>query len=431
LQGAFLLKLWPFPRKNKAKDKVKDSYNGEISLDQAIELIANEIGATIGGKSGSGFAVNEETAMRFSAVYACVSLLAGTIAALSCEVFKRVGTDERDYAFNHPAFKLVNTQPNNFMSAYIFWETIGYDCFLSGNAYGVIGRNASGVPSSVSWLPSRSVTPFYNPDKTRIWYRVPMAGGKTVVFDQDDILHFPCIGWDGLQGMSPIKAARESIGLGLAGENFNSKYFTNGVQSDIAISFPKPLGEEAKKAFKKYLKDRYAGPDNARIPLVLSSDAKVTNLQMNAEDAQMMHSRVFQIEDICRFYGVPLHLVSSTEKSTSWGSGIEEQTIGFVKFTLRKRVKMMEQEINRKLIRSNQYFCKFNMESLLRGDVKTRAEFYKVALGGNQVPGFMTVNELRKLENRKPFEDPKYDQPYEPPQKDETKEPQPLRRNEA
>lgn len=424
------MKLWPIRRKNKSKDKVKDSYNGEISLDQAVELIANEIGAVVGGKSGSGFSVNEETAMRFSAVYACVSLLAGTIAALPCEIFQRVGQDERDYAFNHPAFKLVNSQPNNFMSAYVFWETIGNDCFLAGNAYGAIGRKANGDPSSISWLPSRAVTPFFNPDKTRIWYRFPIAGGKTVVFDQDDMLHFPCIGWDGLQGMSPIKAARESIGLGLAGENFNAKYFTNGVQSDIAISFPKPLGEKAKKAFKKHLKDRYAGPDNSRLPLVLSSDAKVTNLQMNAEDAQMMHSRVFQIEDICRFYGVPLHLVSSTEKTTSWGTGIEEQTIGFVKFTLRKRIKMMEQEINRKLIRSNEYFAKFNMESLLRGDVKTRAEFYKVALGGNQVPGFMTVNEMRKLENRKPFDDPKYDHPYEPPQKDETKQ-QPPRRNEA
>jgi HK97 family phage portal protein len=408
------MNIWPFGRK---KPDIKASYSGEISTEAAIKLISEELGRMVGGRSGAGQLVNEQTAMQFSAVYACVSLLSGTIASLSCEVFKRVGEDERELAPDHPAFPLLHDEPNPTMSAYVFWETEGADCYLAGNAYAIIARKKSGRPVGLYWAPSSRVTPKLSPDYSRILYQITFDGRQTKTFDQDDILHFPCIGWDGLKGRSPIADARESIGLGLAGEQFNAKYFSNAITADVSISFDKPMKEDAMKQFRESLQKRYGnteGSSNMRLPLVLTDGAKVTSLRMNADDAQMMLSRHFQIEDICRFYGVPLHLVSSTEKSTSWGTGIEEQTIGFVKFVLRRRLKMMEQEVNRKLIDDPKYFCKFNMDDILRGDIKTRAEFYKVALGGNQVPGFMTPNEIRKLENRRPLEGEKYNKPYDP-----------------
>lgn len=405
------MRIWPFKRKSK---QVTDSYNGEISIDEAVKLISREIGGVVGSKSESGQLVTEQTAMRFSAVYACVSLLAGTIAGLSCEVFRRIGDDERELANDHPAFRLLHDEPNPAMSAYVFWETEGSDCYLSGNSYALIGRRPNGIPTGLYWLPSSAVTPFFNPDYTRILYRVSLNGRETRVYDQDDILHFPCIGWDGLKGLSPIGAARESIGLGLAGEQYNARYFANAITSDIAILFKKGMTPEALKEFRESMQERYGGSKNARVPLILKNEADIKSLRMNADDAQMMVSRSFQIEDVCRFYGVPPHLVGAIDKESSWGKGVEEQTLGFIKFTLRRRVKMKEQEINRKLIDDPQYYVKFNMDDLLRGDIKTRADFYKVALGGNQIPGFMTTNEARKLENMKPLEGDQYDRPYDP-----------------
>ena len=140
------------------------------------------------------------------------------------------------------------------------------------------------------------------------------------------------------------------------------------------------------------------------MPIVADNGAKVTRLDFKADESQLMESRSFQVEDICRFYGVPPHMVGHTSKSTSWGTGIEEQTLGFVKFTLRDILKGLEQEIDRKLLRSAKFYSKFNLDALLRADSKGRADFYKAALGGTQNPGFMTVNEVRALENLAPLE---------------------------
>ena len=219
------MKFWPFQRKSKKQKEITDSYTGDISLDKAVEVITSELG--VGGYTGSGQVVNEKTAMQFSAVYACVSLLAGTIASLPFEVFKQIAPGETDIDKSNPVYPIINSTPNPVITAYVFWETVCSELFLNGNGYAVISRSQNGAPSAIYWLPQRSVTPFLNPDKTRIWYRVDLGQALNQVFDQDDILHFPCIGWDGLRGMSPIACASESIGLGLAGENFNSKFFTN------------------------------------------------------------------------------------------------------------------------------------------------------------------------------------------------------------
>jgi len=406
-------KFWPFNRKQK---QIVNTYGSEVSLAKAVELIANEMGF-VGVESLSGKVVTDQTAMNFSAVYACVSLLAGTIASLPFEVFKDLGDDESEIAKTHPVYKLINSAPNSTMSAYVFWENDMAEMFLNGNGFAAIKRVLTGPkfgePESIYWLPQKTVTPFFSPDHKRIWYRISLYN-ETIVLDQDDMLHFPCIGWDGLKGSSPITHARESIGLGLAGESFNANYFTNAISSNVHIGYPKSLSEPAEKRLKAYLMDRMNGGPAARAPLVTTDDAKVSNLQMNADDAQMMLSRVFQIEDICRFYGVPLHLVSSTDKSTSWGTGIEQQTIGFVMFTLRKRLKMIEQEVNRKLISDNKYFCKFNLDGLLRGDAAARGNYYSVMRGGNQLPGIMSVNEIRKTEGLRPLPDKKFNIPYEP-----------------
>ena len=383
----------------------------EIDEERAIDLIA----AGFGSKSNAGPVVSPTTAMKFSAVYRCVALIGGTIASLPCEVMERDRARGISIsAWDHPAFYFLHDEANPRESAFMWWETNLYYHLLRGNGYSLIGRTRSGAPTGLYSVPTTECIPEHNAGKTRILYRIHQDNGTTKIFDQDDVLHFPCIGWNGLQGLSPISAARESIGLGLAVEEHSSRYFVNGISSDVVLSYPNPMKDEAAKKFREYLEQRYSGLKNARKPLVLTEGGDAKSLRMSAVDAQTIESRDFQVEDICRFYGVPLHMVSSTKKSTSWGTGIEEQTLGFVKFTLRTYLKRIEQEVNRKLIRNPKYFSKFNLDALLRADTKTQAEYFKVMIGGNQAPGLMSVNEIRRLKNLPPLDGDEYNKPYRP-----------------
>jgi len=382
----------------------------DLNDDKLFDLVTEKTGLSI-----SGISVTEKTAMKFSAVYACVSLLAGTIASLPCVIkTDRKGFDE--VLHSSRLRPLLNRQPNITMSAYVFWEAIYTNMFLSGNGYALIIRYKTGEPRALYWVPAERTEPRLNKQKNRLIYQMRIQN-KSLFFDQDDVLHFPCIGWDGLKGMSPITAAREGIGLGLAGEQFNSHYFTNAITSDVAITYPAGLTPTARIELEKYLKERYSSLDNLRKPFIGMNGAVVTNLGMNASDAQMIEGRDYQVEDICRFYGVPPWLVGAMKKTTSWGTGLSEQVLGFVKFTLRKHLKRIEQEIDRKIIRDSQKFCKFNLDALLRADIETRNKSYQIALGGNQYPGYMSKNEIRKIEGLPPDLAPESDQLYNPPDK--------------
>jgi HK97 family phage portal protein len=143
---------------------------------------------------------------------------------------------------------------------------------------------------------------------------------------------------------------------------------------------------------------------NAHLPAFIPDGGEFKEITMSAEDSQLIETRKFQVTDIARIFGLPPHMIGAQEASTSWGTGIEQQSIGFVQYTLKPHLTRIEQEVNRKLFRSPEYFAEFNVSGLLRGDIKGRNEAYKIALGGNQQPGYMTVNEVRALENLPPIE---------------------------
>lgn len=389
---------WLNPRTWFRSSGPKNEYRDAISEERAIALIAGGYGVP----TRSGVVVNETTAMRVSAVYRCVSLIAGTISSLPCEVY-RWKDGKSEIAEDHPAFRLLHDEPNPLMTANTFWKNFLWAACMRGNGYGLIGRTALGAPVSISWARPQAVTPKLSPDKTRLFYDVMLTTGETRTFDQDDVLHYPFIGWNGTEGRSPMECAKDSIGLAAAAQEFNERYFSQGSAADIKMEFPGKLtDEQAKRVFEIWQRTR-GGLGGQRLPLIAEGGAKVERLDFNAEDSQLIEARAFQVEDVCRFYGVPPHMVGHTSKTTSWGTGIEEQTLGFVKFTLRDILKGVEQEVNRKVLRSSRFYCKFNLDALLRADSKGRAEFYKAAIGGTQAPGFMTVNEVRALENLSPL----------------------------
>lgn len=375
-------------------------YKDVIAEEKAIELLFGGYGVP----TTSGMVVNEQTAMRISVVYRCVSLIAGTIASLPCEVYRYKG-GKSELAEDHPAYWLLHDEPNPLMSANTFWKNFIWWALMRGNGYGLIGRTEGlKAPTGIALVKPSSVIPDLSMDKTRLVYTVAMSTGEARRFDQADMLHYPFIGWDGKQGRSPLECAREAVGLAAAAQEFNERFFSQGNAADIAMEFPGNVNDDQMKRILDIYQRTRSGMEKQRLPLISTGGATIKRIDFNAEDSQLLESRSFQVEDICRFYGVPPHMVGHTSKSTSWGTGIEEQTLGFVKFTLRDILKGIEQEVNRKLLKKQKFYCKFNLDALLRADSKGRSEFYKAAVGGTQSPGFMTVNEVRALENLPPLD---------------------------
>ena len=381
------------------KKQPENAYKDVVSEEKAIEMLFGGYGIP----TVSGMVVNEQTAMRISVVYRCVSLIAGTIASLPCEVYRYKG-GKSELADDHPVYWLLHDEPNPLMTANTFWKNFLWWALMRGNGYGLIGRSGLGAPLGVGLVKPTSVTTDLSQDKTRLIYQIALDTYEVRRFDQSDVMHYPFIGWDGKSGRSPLECAREAIGLAAAAQEFNERFFSQGNAADIAMEFPGNVNDDQMKRILDIYARNRSGLEKQRLPLVSTGGATIKRLDFDAEKSQLVDARNFQVEDICRFYGVPPHMVGHTSKSTSWGSGIEEQTLGFVKFTLRDILKGLEQEVNRKLLRSTRFYCKFNLDALLRADSKGRSEFYKAAVGGTQSPGFMTVNEVRALENLPPLE---------------------------
>lgn len=381
------------------KKQPQSAYKDAVSEEKAIEMLFGGYGLP----TASGMVVNEQTAMRISVVYRCVSLIAGTIASLPCEVYRYKG-GKSELADDHPAYWLLHDEPNPLMTANTFWKNFLWWALMRGNGYAFISRTQLGAPTAVTLAPPQSVTTNYNASNTALLYDIAMIGGQIRRYEQTSVLHYPFIGWDGKAGRSPLECAREAIGLAAAAQEFNERFFSQGNAADIAMEFPGNVNDDQMKRILDIYARNRSGLEKQRLPLVSTGGATIKRLDFDAEKSQLVDARNFQVEDICRFYGVPPHMVGHTSKSTSWGSGIEEQTLGFVKFTLRDILKGLEQEVNRKLLRSTRFYCKFNLDALLRADSKGRSEFYKAAVGGTQSPGFMTVNEVRALENLPPLE---------------------------
>lgn len=355
-------------------------------------------------KSVAGPAVTERTAMGVGAVYACVGLIGGAIASLPLPIYQRTDAG-RQRIDNHDLWWLLNEQPCPCMSAAVMWEYLTWSLLLHGDAFAVIKRASRMSPKIVGFEPVHPLSVTVQEVQERLVYTV-VDCDETLVLDQDDMIHVPGLGFDGKRGLSPLRyAARQSIGLALAADEYSARFFSNGARPDYVVTVDGKMTDEQAKVFRESWMARYSGVNNAHIPAILSGQgADVKALTLNAKDAQLIETRGFQGGDIARIYGVPPHMIGITDKSTSWGTGIEQQSIGFVKYTLQRHLVKFEQELNRKCFRIARNFVEFNTAGLERGDYKARNEGYRIAAGRAGEPGWMTINEIRKLENLPPIE---------------------------
>lgn len=351
--------------------------------------------------SHAGPVVNATTAMRSSSVYASVALIAGAIASMPKPIFQRtaVGREQTE----HPYWWLLNEEPTPCFSAYTFWEYLVSCKLLRGDAYAYIDRNGAGIPVEVVPVPWTNV--IAEKRGRRLVYFIELDG-EYIGVDQDDMLHFPSLGFDGVKSPSVIKlAAKQAVGVSLAAEEYAGRFFSNGARPDFALKHPGNPTKEQVNLLREMWQERHQGVGHSHLPAVLTGGMDVAELTMSAEDSQLLETRKWQVIDIARAFGVPPHMIGETEKTSAWGTGIEQMSIGFVRFTLNRHLKPIEQELNRKLWPSSpRYFVEFNREGLLAGDSKAEAEYFTKALGGPGNRGYMTVNEVRRIKNLPPIE---------------------------
>ena len=360
------------------------------------------------GSSSAGKAVTERSAMQMTAVYACVRILSEAIAGLPLHLYRHNSEGGKEKAINHPLYRLLHDEPNPEMSSFVFRETLMTHLLLWGNAYSQIIRNGKGeivalyplMPNKMGVNRDANGRLYY--EYTRSTEEAPTMKGSTVRLSPADVLHIPGLGFDGLVGYSPIAMAKNAIGLAIATEEYGSKFFANGAQPSGVLEHPGTLKDPSR--VRDSWQSTFGGSGNANKVAVLEEGMKYTPISISPEQAQFLETRKFQINEIARIFRVPPHMVGDLEKSSF--SNIEQQSLEFVKYTLDPWVARWEQSIQRTLLRPEEkrdYFVKFNVEGLLRGDYQSRMNGYATA----RQNGWMSANDIRELENldRIPAED--------------------------
>lgn len=380
-------------RTGQAQAMAENGKVDDLSMAELVNLLV------AGHQTASGEAVTRESAKRVSAVYACVSLIAGAIASLPLGFYER-SNGERGKA-DHPYWWFFNESACDGWTSFDAIQYLFESKFFEGDGFGQIlrARNSNQV---IGWKPlhPRTVDPFKSGG--RVLYRVQPSEGAVYVLPPEDMIHLPSLGFDGLRSPSLITyAAREAIGTALAGQKYTGKFFAGGASFDYALKTSSKLKKDQLDMLKASLLARLG--NGGRGPLILDGGLEPAQLSVNSKDAEILGTRLFTVEDICRFFGVPPHMVGHTDKTTSWGSGIESQGIGFVRYTLQRHLTPMAQELNRKLwpVRER-YFVEHITAALERADLKSRYEAHRIALGRAGEQPFMTVDEIRRLENLGP-----------------------------
>jgi HK97 family phage portal protein len=343
--------------------------------------------------SDAGPTVGAGIALQLSAVWACVSLIAETIATLPLNLYN-LDAGKQTLAVDSPTFKMLRYTPNADMTATEFWEMVVVSLLLWGNAYAVKQRLGGRV---VSFDPLRpeAVSVVRKLDG-RIVY-LYQRGTELKQYAAEDILHIKGFGVDGLVGLSPIAMARQTIGRSIATDQASGKVFTSGLSAGGFITYEKAFLTDELRAQVQGRIAEFTGSANMGKTMVLENGMGYTPITMNPSDAQMLESRLFNITEICSWFRTPPALIGHVTKNSSWASSLENTTLGWVKFCLRAYLTRIEQSVARALsLNPKTQVLKFNLEALLRGDSAARAALYT---SGTQ-NGWLTRNEVRELEER-------------------------------
>lgn len=372
-----------FNRIFKSRDKPKNKLGSGLSF--------------LFGPTSAGKVVTEQTAMTQTAVYACVRILAESIASLPLHLYRRTEDGGKTKEISHRLYSILHDEPNDEMTSFVFRETLMCHLLLWGNAYAQVIRNKRGeILSLYPLIPSKMEVRRNKQGRIEFTYRKEKdEDGRVekIILHKEEVLHIPGLGFDGLIGYSPIAMAKNAIGMALATEEYGASFFANGanpggvLEHPGIVKDPEKLRESWQSQFSKA---------NAHKVAVLEEGMTFHPLTIPPDQAQFLETRKFQINEIARIFRVPPHMVGDLEKSSF--SNIEQQSLEFVKYTLDPWVIRWEQAMRQTLLlpdEKEKLFIKFNVDGLLRGDYTSRMNGYAV---GRQ-NGWMSANDIRELEN--------------------------------
>ena len=374
----------PFARMFRARDKPTDAVSSAPTF--------------YFGTSASGKAVNPSSAIQVSAVYACVRVIAETIASLPFHVYETTENGSRK-APEHPLYRLIHDEPNKEMTSFILRETMLAHLLLYGNAYcQIIRTSRDKIDSLYPLLPDKMEV-----DRDAggfLTYTYTTSDGKRWRLEPRDVLHIPGLGFDGVMGYSPIALEKSAIGLGIAAEEYGSKFFSNGARPSGILTHPNTVKDPA--ALRASWNAAYGSSSNASRVAVLEEGMTFVPLSLPNNEAQFLETRKFQVSEICRIFRVPPHMIGDLDRATF--SNIEHQSIDFAVHTIRPWLVRIEQAVNRALFSEKEkgrFYVQFNLDGLMRGDYKSRMEGYAIA----RQNGWMSANDIRELENMNAMSD--------------------------
>lgn len=347
--------------------------------------------------SSSGKTITPETSLQVSTAWACMRLRAQSVATLPLQLFERHEDERRTVNRQHPLYTVLHDQPNENMSAAEYWQSQVLSLDLWGNAYSEKMMRGTQVIGLDPLNPEYMVPRWNDQGDMEYEYRHPK---KERTYRRDEIFHVKGMSVDGLIGMSPITYARHTLGLVLSADETAGKLFANGLRPSMEIRFSEWLTKEQRQQITEHLQE-FQGSENAYKVWRSEGGGSIHQLSMNPHDAEMLANRSFGVEEVCRWFGIPPFMVGHTEKSTSWGTGLEQQNIGFLTYNLSPVLNSIEQAVKRQLLTPAErltYFAEFNLEGLLRADSAGRAQFYSQMTQN----GMMTRNEGRQKENLPP-----------------------------
>lgn len=374
------------------------------SRDKPMNSTAGSAYSFFMGGSSSGKRVTEQSAMQMTAVYCCVRILSEAVAGLPLNIYRYTEGGGKEKASDHSLCRILHDEPNPEMTSFVFRETLMTHLLLWGNAYAQVIRNGKGeVIALYPLMPNHMSVD--RDEKGRLYYtyqrqedEAHTMKGTTVVLSPSEVLHIPGLGFDGLVGYSPIAMAKNAIGMSIACEEYGASFFANGASPGAVLEHPGVMKdpEKVRDAWNR----AFRGSQNGNKVAVLEEGMKYTPISISPEQAQFLETRKFQIDEIARIFRIPPHMIGDLDKSSF--SNIEQQSLEFVKYTLDPWVVRWEQSMMRSLLlpqEKKEYFIKFNVDGLLRGDYEGRMKGYAV---GRQ-NGWLSANDIRELENMNPI----------------------------
>lgn len=384
-------------KQNKQPGRIRSALLNWLGV--PVHLTSGEFWQEWAGTSSSGKVVTADKAMQLSAVWSCVRLLSESISTLPLKIYQNQSDGSRTLAKGHPVYRLLCKQPNAEMTPSRFMLMVVASICLRGNGFIEKRYIGSKLVALHPLLPQNMVVRRGKSGRLEYEYTDPLTQTKRDI-PLKSMMHIRGFGMDGICGMIPVKTGRDVIGAAMSVEESAAKIFENGLQSSGFLSAEMPLNDDQRGRIRKYI-EAFVGSKNAGKIMVLEGGMKYNNVTMNPEAAQMLESRTFSIEEICRWFRVPPFMVGHMDKQSSWASSVEGMNMQFLTNTLRPLLVNIEQEISRCLLNDDDdYYAEFSVEGLLRADSAGRSAYYTTSLQN----GWMSRNDVRRLENLPPID---------------------------